>query len=177
MPSLHKTLGNALVEPRISIGIRKPLSCPDAGNALVGSHGYHGLSGDGQIYALQAFARLHSQLTADLFLQNTSQDQFTLFSPLYAWCIGLLGLENAARLLTLVFSVWFLAASWSFAAAVASRGTAWLATAFLLIIAGAYGGAGVFRILDPSLTARLPAEALIITALGCHVRGMKRLGL
>jgi hypothetical protein len=140
-------------------------------------HGYHALTGDGQIYAFQAFARLHPQLTADLYLQNTSQDQFTLFPPLYAWWIGLLGLEDAARLLTLVFSVWFLAASWSFAAAVAGRGTAWLAAAFLLIVAGAYGGAGVFRILDPSLTARLPAEALIITALGCHARGMKRLGL
>ncbi len=64
-------------------------------------HGYHGLTSDGQIYAFQSFARLHPQLTADLYLQNTSQDQFTLFSPLYAWCIGLLGLENAARLLTL----------------------------------------------------------------------------
>jgi hypothetical protein len=140
-------------------------------------HGYHGLTDDGQIYAFQALARLHPQLTADLYLQNTSQDQFTLFSPLYAWCIGLLGLENAARLLTLVFTAWFLAAAWSFARSVAGREAAWLAVAFLLIIAGDYGAAGVFRVLDPFLTARLPAEALIITALGCHVRGMKRLGL
>src|SRR5580700_12229999 len=81
-------------------------------------YGYHGLSGDGQIYAFQAFARLHPNLTADLYLQNTSQDQFTLFSPLYAWCIGLLGLESAARLLTLVFTVWLLAATWSFARAI-----------------------------------------------------------
>ncbi len=139
--------------------------------------GYHGLTGDGQIYAFQAFARLHPQLTADLYLRNTSQDQFTLFSPFYAWWISLLGLENAARLLTLVFSVCFLAACWSFAAAVAGRGTAWLAAAFLLIVAGAYGGAAVFRMLDPSLTARLPAEALIVTALACDVRGAKRLGV
>ena len=101
-----------------------------------------------------------------------------MFSPLYAWWIGLLGLENAARLLTLVFSAWFpLAASWGFSAVVAGRGTAWLAVAFLLIVGGAYGGAGVFRVLDPFLTARLPAEALIITALCCQVRGMKRLWL
>jgi hypothetical protein len=140
-------------------------------------HGYHGLTDDGQIYAFQAFARLHPQLTADLYLQNTSQDRFTLFSPLYAWCIGPLGLENAARMLTLVFTVWFLAAAWSFARSVTGRDAAWLAVAFLLIIAGDYGASGVFRILDPFLTARLPAEALIITALGCHVRGMKRLGL
>ena len=140
-------------------------------------HGYHGLTEDGQIYAFQAFARLHPQLTSDLYLQNTSQDEFTIFSPLYAWCIGLLGLENAARLLTLVFTVWFLAAAWSLVRRVAGRDAAWLAVAFLLIIAGDYGASGVFRILDPFLTARLPAEALIITALDCHVGGMKRLGL
>ena len=140
-------------------------------------HGYHGLTGDGQIYAFQAIARLHPNLTADLYLQNASQDQFTLFSPVYAWCIRLLGLEHAARLLTLVCSAWFLAAAWSFASAVVGRGTAWLAVAFLLIIAGDFGGSGVFRILDPFLTARLPAEALIMTALACHFRERKGLGL
>ena len=140
-------------------------------------HGYHGLTGDGQIYAFQAFARLHPQLATDLYLQDTSQDRFTLFSPLYAWCIGLLGLESAARLLTLLFTLWFLVAAWSFVRAVAGREAAWAAVAFLLIIAGNYGGSGVFRILDPYLTARLPAEALIVTALDCQVRGRKWLGL
>jgi hypothetical protein len=139
--------------------------------------GYHGLTDDGQIYAFQAFARLHPQLAGDLYLQNTSQDQFTLFSPLYAWCIDLLGLENAARLLTLLFTLWLLAAVWNFVRAVAHRDGAWLAVAFLVMVAGEYGAAGVFRILDSFLTARLPAEALIITAVGCHIRGMKRLGL
>jgi hypothetical protein len=57
------------------------------------------------------------------------------------------------------------------------RDAAWLAVAFLLIIAGDYGGSGVFRLSEPYLTARLPAEALTITALACYVRGMKRLGL
>ena len=140
-------------------------------------HGYHGITDDGQIYAFQAFARLYPALKADLYLQYASQDQFTVFSPLYAWCIALLGLENAARLLTLVFTIWFVAAAWSFARAAAGRDTAWLATAFLLIVGGDYGGSGVFRILDPFLTARLPAEALTITALVCHFRGMKRLAL
>jgi hypothetical protein len=140
-------------------------------------HGYHGITEDGQIYAFQAYARLHPQLAADLYLQNTSQDQFTLFSPLYGWFIGLLGLENAARLLTLTFTLWFLAATYGFARAVAGRDAAWLAVAFLLIVAGDYGGSGVFQILDPFLTARLPAEALIISALFCHARRMNVLGL
>jgi hypothetical protein len=140
-------------------------------------HGYHGITEDGQIYAFQAYARLNPQLAADLYLQNTSQDQFTFFSPLYGWFIGLLGLENAARLLTLIFTLWFLAATYGFARAVAGHDSAWMAVAFLLIVAGDYGGSGVFQILDPFLTARLPAEALIVSALFCHAQGMKRLGL
>src|SRR5579864_2626466 len=134
--------------------------------------GYHGLTGDGQIYALQALARLRPQLSSDLYLQYTSQDQFTIFSLPYAWFIGSFGLESAARLLTLLFTVWFLAATWSVARAVSGGDVAWLVAAFLLIIAGDFGASGVFRILDPFLTARLPAEAMTITALACHLSGM-----
>src|SRR5579863_5310029 len=107
--------------------------------------GYHGLTGDAQIYAFQALARLRPQLATDLYLQNTSQDQFTAFSPFYAACIDLLGLENAARLLTLLFSVWLLAAAWSAARAVSDRDAAWLAVALILIIAGEYGGSEIGR--------------------------------
>jgi hypothetical protein len=139
--------------------------------------GYHGLTGDGQIYAFQALARLHPQLATDLYLQNTSQDRFTVFSPLYSWFIQHLGLESAARLLTLLFTLWLLGAVWGFARVVAGRDAAWAAVAFLLIVGGNYGGSGVFRILQPFLTARLPAEALIVTALYCQFRGMRRFGL
>src|ERR1700727_3843990 len=71
-------------------------------------HGYHGLIGDGQIYAFQALARIHPHLAGDLYLQNTSQDQFTIFSPLYAWFIRFLGIEPAARFLTLTVTMWYL---------------------------------------------------------------------
>jgi hypothetical protein len=140
-------------------------------------HGYHGLTGDGQIYAFQAMARLHPNLATDLYLQNASQDRFTLFSPLYAWCIGLLGLESAARFLTLLCTLWLLAAVWALARVAAGRDGAWAAVALLLITSGYYGGSEVFRLLEPFLTARLPAEALIVTALFCQVRGMNWLGL
>jgi hypothetical protein len=140
-------------------------------------YGYHGLSGDGQIYAFQAMARIHPQLATDLYLQNVSQDRFTIFSPFYAWFIGFLGLESAARLLTLLFTVWLLAAAWNVARVVAGRDAGWLAVAFLLIVAGDYGGSGVFRLSEQYLTARLPAEALIITALAYYLRGRQRLGL
>src|ERR1700721_1965521 len=72
--------------------------------------GYHGLLGDAQLYAFQALARIHPSLASDLYLQNTSQDQFTIFSPVYAWFIESLGLEHAARVLPLGFTLWLLAA-------------------------------------------------------------------
>src|SRR5271168_2997518 len=92
--------------------------------------GYHGLLGDAQLYAFQALARIHPHLASDLYLQNTSQDQFTIFSPVYAWFIESLGLEHAARALTLVFTLWLLAAAWSVARAFTSREGAWLAVIF-----------------------------------------------
>ncbi len=98
------------------------------------------------------------------------------FSPFYAVSIRLLDLENAARLLTVFFTVWLLGAAWSVARAIDGHDAAWLGAAFLLIVAGDYGGSGVFRILEQYLTARLPAEAMIVTALACHFHGRRRLG-
>jgi hypothetical protein len=138
---------------------------------------YQGFAGDAQIYAFQALARIHPALSADLYLQNTSQDQFTLFSPIYACFVQWLGLENAARLLTLAFTVWIVWAAWNLSAAITDNSTAWLAAGFFLIATGDYGASGVFRIYEPYLTARLPAQALAITALGCYFRGMRHLGV
>jgi len=58
---------------------------------------------------------------------KTPQDQFTVFSLYMRGVLGYWVRENAARLLTLVFAFWFLAAAWSFASAVTGRDTAWLA--------------------------------------------------
>jgi hypothetical protein len=138
--------------------------------------GYHGLLGDAQLYAFQALARIHPHLASDLYLQNTSQDQFTIFSPVYAWFIESLGLEHAARALTLVFTLWLLAAAWSIARTLTSRDGAWLAVIFLLIVSGSYGGSGVFQFSEGFLTARLPAEAMIATSLACYFRGLKVVG-
>src|ERR1700730_9866803 len=140
-------------------------------------HGYHGLIADAQIYAFQAMARISPQLTADLYLQNTSQDQFTVFSPFYAFFITHMGVEGAARLLTLIFTAWLFAAAWSLARVFTDRATAFLVVAFLVIVSGDYGAAGVFQFSENYWTARLPAEALVISALASHFRGRKMLGL
>lgn len=141
------------------------------------THRFTAFSADGQIYAVQALARLHTTLTGDLYLQNTSQDEFTLFSPVYAWFIAWLGLAKAAQLLFVVFTLWFFAASWQLANCLFGRALAWISVAFLVVIAGDYGAFGVFRYSETFLTARLPAEALLVTAFACHFRGFKVFGL
>ena len=75
-------------------------------------HQYAGISGDAQLYAFQALARLHPALATDLSLQNTSQDDYTLFTPCYAALIDLLDVRPAALTLWIPCSLGFLIAAW-----------------------------------------------------------------
>jgi hypothetical protein len=136
---------------------------------------YRGLVYDAQIYAVQALAKLRPNLATDLFLQNVSQDKFTIFPRLYAWVIELVGLRPAALLLTMVFTVWLIWASWALVKTFANSDLAWLAASILVILAGDYGAFGVFSVSEPFLTARLPAECLLISALTCYLRDRRRI--
>ena len=140
-------------------------------------HRYRGIDNDGQIYALQALLRLHPALGADLYFQNTSQDAYTVFSPLYASVIHMMDLPSATLLLTVLCISWFLVAAWMLVRDLCGRDVAWLSVGALIIIPGAYGGAGIFHFSDLYLTARLPAQAMVVTALALHFRGWKRLSL
>jgi hypothetical protein len=140
-------------------------------------HRYGGITKDAQVYAFQALARLHPALATDLYLRNSSPDHYTVFSPLYASLISVMGLSSAALLLMLVCKIWFLGAAWTLARDLAGRNTAWLTVALLIITVGRYGGNGVLHFAEDYLSARSMAEALVVTALACHFRGLKRLGL
>jgi hypothetical protein len=140
-------------------------------------HRYMGMSRDAQVYAVQALSRIEPALAGDLFFQHTSQDQFTVFSGFYAAFIRVFGLANAAVALTVVFTVWFYSAAWALARNLFSRDLAWLALVMPLVTTGAYGGFNVFHYTEEFLTARLPAEALIVTGLACYFSGRRALGL
>ncbi len=139
------------------------------------THRYLGLGGDAKLYAFQALARIHPEFTRDLFLQNLGQDRFTIFSPFYAWCIGIFGLRNAEMALTIVFKVWFFAATWSLVRLLFNSYIAFLATAALIIVAGGYGGYDIFHYAEDWLTARSAAEALVITSLAAYLYGFRLL--
>ncbi len=141
-----------------------------------GTHHYQGL-GDARLYAVQAFARIHPNLFNDLYLRNTSQDSYTIFSSLYAYFIALIGLRNAALTLTIVFKVWFLAAAWLLARRLADGYCAFLTVALLIMTGRGYGAFDVFHYAEDWLTARSLAEPLVITALACWCYGSRFFGL
>jgi hypothetical protein len=135
------------------------------------------LSGDARLYAVQALARAHPNLFGDLYLQNSSQDSYTLFSDLYAPFITLIGLRNAALALTLSFKILFFSASWVLARRLLGSPCAFLAVGALILLPGNYGAFGVFQYAEDWLTARSAGEALVVTAIGCSLAGHRLAGL
>jgi hypothetical protein len=141
------------------------------------THRYRGFARDGELYAFQAMARLHPSLGADLYLQNTSQDQYTIFSPIYATFIKMLGLQTAEMVLFSICTVWFLTAAWMLARRLSTADGAWLSVTLLIVTEGYYGAYQIFSYSENYLTARLLGEALTATALASHFHGWRRLAL
>jgi len=139
-------------------------------------HQYAGITSDAQLYAFQALARLHPALATDLTLQNTSQDDYTLFTPLYAALIGLIDVRPAALALWIPCCLGTSIAAWFVVRRFAAREVAVLSVAVLAITVGSYGAATVFRYDEDYFTARSAAEALIVIALACHLRGRRMSG-
>jgi hypothetical protein len=136
-------------------------------------HRYKGLGGDAELYAVQALAKIHPNLAGDVFLQNRSQDSYTVFSPLYAWCVHWLGLRDAAMTLFIVLKIWFFAAAWALTRELFDRRSAFLSTASVMVIAGSYGGYSVFNYSEDWLTARTLAEPMVISAVLLYFRNWK----
>jgi hypothetical protein len=137
------------------------------------THRYKGLTGDAALYAVQALARIHPNLHSDLFLRNSSQDNYTLFPIFYAWCIRCVGIHHAAMTLLIAFKVWFFAASWALVRELFDRRSAFLATVVVMVIAGSYGGYSVFKFSEDWLTARTLAEPMLISAIWLYFRNLK----
>jgi hypothetical protein len=140
-------------------------------------HRYAGIVGDAQLYAFQALALLHPALATDLALQGNSQDHYTLFPPLYALAIEHLGVAKAAATFWVGSMACLLGAAWFVVRAVSDRLLAFLSIALMSTVLGTYGSAGVFHYSENFFTARLVAEALVVTALACQLHQNTRLAL
>jgi hypothetical protein len=130
-------------------------------------HPYVGLVHDARLYSLQvanhARDALHQQ---DLFFAYGSQDSFSIFSRVMSPLVTLLGIEHA------FWFGWLVATSLLVYAEVRlvkrlvpDSVLALIAMLLVTVSAIPYGGNGVFHVHESFLTARLPAQALVLLAL------------
>ncbi len=141
------------------------------------THRYRGLVGDAGLYAVQALSRTNTGLARDVFLNGASQDRYTIFSPIYAFFIKRLGLQEAARSLLVFCKVCFYVSAWAFSRKLFDARTSLLTIALLMVVPIEYGAFHVFRLEEDMLTARSMAEALAMAGLCLHVYGRRNAGL
>jgi hypothetical protein len=140
------------------------------------SHPYGGIVHDAVLYTLQAHA--HSSpdsLAQDVFLRYGSQDSYSLFSPVYALTIRLLGPDWAAAALTCLSQLALMVSAWLLARQLMPSPRALLACALFIALPGAYGAERVFTCIESFLTPRMLAEALVLSSLTAALR--KRSGM
>lgn len=148
-------------------------------------HSFAGITQDSVLYTLFALARLHpDSVGTDVFLRFGSQDEFTVFTPIYSAAVNSLGMEHAAALLLFVSQIALFACAWLLARRLMSALDATLGVALLALLPGEYGAGSTFHYLESFLTPRLPAEVLVVAAVlaalkerywiaaGCIVAGM-----
>jgi hypothetical protein len=129
-------------------------------------HPYVGVAHDATLYTLSALAKLHPiELGDDIFLRFGSQDQYTIFSPIYAAAISWIGLEPAAALLTFASQLSLFVCAWLLARRFMSSLAATVGIALVSVVPGEYGALSVFHYLEGFITPRLPAEAFVLGAL------------
>lgn len=140
------------------------------------THRYHGIRHDGLFYAVQTLAHIApARFEHDLFFAFGSQNDYTLFTPPYAWLSQQIGLGRAAFcLLVAAQLIWALAAftiarQWL-------RGTYLIAgVALLFALPRQYGSDEVFHYAESFLTARIWAESLVLAGVAAALHGRIRL--
>src|SRR5262249_28335736 len=96
---------------------------------------------------------------------DTSQDAFTLFSPLFATLIRWLGLIRASVDLFALCTVVHLAAVWFVVRRLFDARCAYFAVILMTCATLTYGAYRIFQSSEDYLTARSVAEAMVIVAL------------
>lgn len=136
---------------------------------------YGGIWHDSQLYTAQALRHIQpDSFVHDLFFLYGSQDDYTLFSPLYAQAIRWLGIDQAALILTLSGKALWLTGAFLLARRLLPAPLHWLGLG-LVIVLNDYYGYYIFSYGESFLTPRLYAEGLAMMSLALLVGG--RIGL
>lgn len=129
-------------------------------------HGYARIANDAVLYAFAALARLYPHsLGHDVYLTVGIQDRFTVFSPLVAPVIRVLGLARAASVITLVSQLGFFTCGWLLARRLMPPSLALVSVALLVMLPSTYGQGHIFTYIEPFMTPRVAAEALVLVGL------------
>ncbi|MGL4424600.1 MAG: hypothetical protein ACRCZF_28360 [Gemmataceae bacterium] len=134
---------------------------------------YLGFAHDAILYGGQVLERVEpGSLKDDLFFQFGSQDKFSLFSPLMAPLVKLVGFP-AAFAFGYALSLMVYVAGAVMLPRRLSPSPGWqIATSFsLVLIEATYGGNGVFMVPEGFLTPRLPACGFCLLALEAVLNG------
>src|SRR5687768_8565425 len=135
---------------------------------------YLGIVHDGILYAAQALARADAAIFRDdVYFRWGSQDRYTLFSPLFAWLVARLGLGPAHLALAASALCLFLAASFAAVRALVPAGLRGYAMLLIAVSAGQYGPPPIFRMAEPFVSPRPPAEAAPLLALALLFTGRR----
>ena len=127
---------------------------------------YRGITHDGTLYGLLALSHLHpGSLDHDMFVRFGVQNDFTIFTPLYAGAVRFLGFEQAAALLTLLTHAAFFGCAFVLARRFTDVRTALLGVGLLVVLPAYYGWGEVFAYSESFLTPRQPAEAFALAGL------------
>jgi hypothetical protein len=130
------------------------------------NHPYTGIWHDSILYTFMALNKLHPDVFAgDLFLKFGSQDNYTIFSSIYAAFIKFFGVYKSALMLTVCGQLlWVIAAVTLFRTFLKGKDL-WIALAILFFVPGYYGSFNCFRYAEPFLTPRIFSEALCILSM------------
>lgn len=130
-------------------------------------HPYAGIVHDSRLYVAQALRALHPEIfDKDFFFAFGSQDDFSLFSKVFAPMVDLLGPTPATMVAVALSHALWLAGAAALALRLAPDRPS--AIAGLAIVAGMpafYGGWLVFSLGEGFFTSRLPAEGMALWAL------------
>lgn len=133
-------------------------------------HPYQGLTGDAALNALAVLAEADSPaLAGDVYLHAGGHGPWSAIGPAYAPAVHVLGIELSARLASWVGSLLWLGAFLVLARQCLTIDRAMLALALTVTLGATVAPYVLADFLGNSLTARLPAGALVLMGLALHL--------
>lgn len=141
--------------------------------AWVMCHPWFGFWHDGMLYLGQTLHVLSPKnYIEDVFFQFGSQDEYTIFTKIYAPLISLLGVSAAAQILMLSAQMFWISSFIYLLQAIFNKNPLAIAIACFIAMAlpAFYGSDNIFSYGEPFLTARSFAEPLVLLGLALILR-------